>query len=123
MAVMSGSLLCQSTECPAGMPKINVIERWAGDRDGGDRNPGAVECRQHRWYRARRVVRTGSQDRAVEACLAQAAEARERGGRPLAGIRFAQLDIDGVAAKLRLQLIRGALRHQPTLIHDREPAS
>ena len=38
------------------------------------------------------------------------------------GLRVAQLDLDGVAVQLALELVRATLGHDPAVVDDGQPA-
>ena len=92
-----------------------------GDGDGGDTDAGALERGEHRRDGGRAAVGPGAQRAAVDERLADAGDARRGPDRSLVG-RLGQLDDDGVAPQLGLQLVRRAVGDDPPVVDDRQPA-
>ena len=82
----------------------------------------ALQRREHGRHRGRAVLGPGAQESAVDAEPAQARQALE-GREGVAVARLDQLDLDGVAAQLALELLRRPLGDNTPAVDDREPRS
>ena len=67
------------------------------------------------------MVDAGVHGAAVDRDVVHAADALERARRTRPSGSRAQLDVDGVAAQLALELLGRALDHDPAAVDDRQP--
>src|SRR5690349_4777049 len=92
-----------------GVAQVHVVERWPGERHGHGGHALRIERGEHGRDRRAAVLGTGTDHAAVELDLAEPRDAAQRGARPgVAGV--CELDLDGVALKLVLELVGRSAR-------------